>query len=136
MNVKNLRLNSVLNNESVSSKYPLINSCYEDGFRVGSYKYSGPIMISKSTVINWKISNRKISFLDFDVLTNKNYNAEFILLGVGKTFDTPYYELKSNFIKKKINLEIMSTFSACRVWNLTIQDDRNVIGFFIPLNFF
>ena len=133
---KNLRLDNTFKTKSVYNQYPVIDSCLEDGFRVSERKYFGPIIISKRKVINWKISNKKISIFHFDNLKKINYKAEFVLLGIGKKFEDPHNTLKAKLIQKDINLEIMSTYSACRVWNLTIQENRNIVGFFIPLNFF
>ena len=136
MSNKNISLKTNSENKDQKTKAPFINSYLKNGFLLDNKKFIGPIIVTKNKVFNWKLLSKNFNFSDFEFINKINYKPEFVLFGVGKTFDNPMFNLKSDFAEKDFSLEIMTTHSACRVWNLNINDNRKIIGFFISLNYF
>ena len=135
MSNKNISFKSNTENKNENSKPPFIHSYLKNGFILDNKEFIGPIIVTNNKVVNWRLLSRNFSFSDFEFINKINYKPEFVLFGVGKTFDNPMCNLKSEFTEKNLSLELMTTHSACRVWNLNINDNRKIIGFFIPLNY-
>ena len=136
MSFKNISFQNNKENKNQKSRFPLFNSYSQSGFILDDLEFKGPIIVTNNKVLNWSLSSKNINFSDFEYIYKIDYNPEFVLFGVGKTFDNPMFDLKSAFNINNLSLEIMTTHSACRVWNLNIKDNRNMIGFLIPLNYF
>ena len=136
MSFKNISFQNNKENKNQKSKFPFFNSYSQSGFILDDIEFKGPIIVTQNKVLNWSLSSKNINFSDFEYIYKIDYNPEFVLFGVGKTFDNPMFDLKSAFNINNLSLEVMTTHSACRVWNLNIKDNRNMIGFLIPLNYF
>ena len=47
---------------------------------------------------------------------------------VGKKINEPFFNIRSKMSKLSIPVEIMSTSSACRTWNVLLSEGRNLLA--------
>tara|TARA_Y100001935_G_scaffold54444_1_gene45516 strand:- start:35 stop:424 length:390 start_codon:yes stop_codon:yes gene_type:complete len=104
-----------------------IKNCSKDGFLIDNKLYNHSILISLENIHTWNVDSH---------ITDKNFNfiktlksfPELLLIGVGDTISSPYLDIRSKMSKLSIAVEIMTTQSACRTWNILISEGRQAFA--------
>ena len=110
-----------------------IISYFDDAFKLKDKLIKSNMIISKDRLIeNWSVDdypNLALQCLDQII----SWQPEIILIGTGKEPSSPNRELMAYVTSKNIGLEIMDTGAACRIYNLLIDEGRDVVAcLFLP----
>jgi len=103
-----------------------INSCTTNSITVNKKEYNKSIILYHTEIFtNWNLNDiNKLSNKDLDLL-NK-HTPELIILGTGPTSIYPNRKTLAILYNSKIPFEIMNSSSACRSYNLLVNDNRNI----------
>ena len=112
---------------SSKNKSLTIKNFSTDGFLIDNKLYNHSILISLENIHTWNVDSH---------ITDKNFNfiktlksfPELLLIGVGDTISSPYLDIRSKMSKLSIAVEIMTTQSACRTWNILISEGRQAFA--------
>ena len=104
-----------------------IKNFSKDGFLIDNKLYNHSILISLENIHTWNVDSH---------ITDKNFNfiktlksfPELLLIGAGDTISSPYLDIRSKMSKLSIAVEIMTTQSACRTWNILISEGRQAFA--------
>ena len=114
--------------------YPIINNYNLKGFLINNINYNFPVLINQEGVKAWNLKTETITVDDLLPFTMQDNKTEILLLGVGASPKNPEYEIKSFMSKSFIKVDIMSTESACRTWNILVSEHRIVsAGLLLPV---
>mgnify|MGYP001158730429 FL=1 len=92
---------------------------------IGEGVYNFNILVSNNKVGKWEFD--KIKDLTPKNLINVfNLEPEIILFGTGDKIIIPSKEIISEIHRKKIGVEYMITNSACKTFNILLNEGRNV----------
>ena len=103
-----------------------IKSFTGKSFIIGDNEYIVNIIIDEK-IISWNIKKSEL----FDL---KNYNSmmiskpDIIILGCGNKQFLPTHDFIDHFVSNNIGIEIMTTESACKTFNILISEQRKVIA--------
>ena len=111
-----------------SQKPTIIKNHSEKGFLVDKKLYNHSIIIDNFYVLKWDLNNSVIQESDFSFLEAQDKFPELLLIGVGKKINEPFFNIRSKMSKLSIPVEIMSTSSACRTWNVLLSEGRNLLA--------
>lgn len=110
-----------------------IRSISEQGIRVADKIYTGPVIISASTLLtDWPVSKPgelKIQHLD-KIL---DLDPELVLIGTGKRQSFLVPEMLMVFYRQSVGVETMNTQAACRTFNVLVSEGRNVVAALMPI---
>ena len=109
-------------------KLTIITNHSEKGFLVDKKLYNHSIIIDNFSVLKWGLNNSVIQESDFSFLEVQEKFPELLLIGVGKKINEPFFNIRSKMSKLSIPVEIMSTSSACRTWNVLLSEGRNLLA--------
>ena len=109
-------------------KPTIIKNHSEKGFLVDKKFYNHSIIINNFCVLKWDLNNSIIQESDFYFLEDHEKLPELLLIGVGKKINEPFFNIRSKMSKLSIPVEIMSTSSACRTWNVLLSEGRNLLA--------
>jgi len=112
-----------------------INSYTNSSVTINKQKYNKSLIIYQDDIfIDWELQDiNKLSLPDLNLL-NK-YNPELIILSTGDVSTYPTKNSLTLLYNSKIPFEIMNTASACRTYNLLVNDNRNIaVGIIINDN--
>ena len=109
-------------------KPTIIKNHSKKGFLVDKKLYSHSIIIDNFSVLKWDLNNSVIQESDFSFLKAKKKFPELLLIGAGKKINEPFFNIRSKMSKLSIPVEIMSTSSACRTWNVLLTEGRNLLA--------
>ena len=112
---------------SSKKKSLTIKNFSKNGFLIDNKLYNHSILISLENIHTWNVDSH---------ITDKNFNfiktlksfPELLLIGVGDTISSPYLDIRSKMSKLSIAVEIMTTPSACRTWNILISEGRQAFA--------
>ena len=104
-----------------------IKNFSKDGFLIDNKLYNYSILISSENIYTWNIHS-KITVKNFDFIKTLKSYPELLLIGVGDTISSPYLDIRSKMSKLSIAVEIMTTPSACRTWNILISEGRRAFA--------
>ena len=104
-----------------------IKNFSKDGFLIDKKLYNYSILISSENIHTWNIDTQ-ISNKNFDFIKTLKIFPELLLIGVGDTISCPYIDIRSKMSKLSIPVEIMTTPSACRTWNILISEGRQAFA--------
>ena len=112
---------------SSKKKSLTIKNFIKNGFLIDNKLYNHSILISLENIHTWNVDSH---------ITDKNFNfiktlksfPELLLIGVGDTISSPYLDIRSKMSKLSIAVEIMTTQSACRTWNILISEGRQAFA--------
>ena len=93
-----------------------------------NYKNYEHIIIDNNSILKWDLKNNVIQESDFSFLKDHEKLPELLLIGVGKKINEPFFNIRSKMSKLSIPVEIMSTSSACRTWNVLLSEGRNLLA--------
>ena len=108
-----------------------ITSYDAEGITIHTQKYTSSTIVSKNHIeANWGVL--KISELDENNLqTILNLNPEIIIIGHDATDEQIPMNIRVLLANKRIGIESMSVGSACRTFNILLNDNRNVVYAYI-----
>ena len=109
-------------------KPTIIKNHSKKGFLVDKKLYNHSIIINNFCVLKWDLNNNVIQESDFYFLEGQEKFPELLLIGVGKKINEPFFNIRSKMSKLSIPVEIMSTSSACRTWNVLLSEGRNLLA--------
>ena len=109
-------------------KPTIIKNHSKKGFLVDKKLYNHSIIINNFSVLKWDLNNNVIQESDFYFLEGQEKFPELLLIGVGKKINDPFFNIRSKMSKLSIPVEIMSTSSACRTWNVLLSEGRNLLA--------
>ena len=109
-------------------KLTIIKNHSEKGFLVDKKLYNHSIVIDNYSILKWDLNNCVIQESDFSFLEDYEKLPELLLIGVGKKINEPFFNIRSKMSKLSIPVEIMSTSSACRTWNVLLSEGRNLLA--------
>ena len=109
-------------------KPTIIKNHSEKGFLVDKKLYNHSIIIDNNSILKWDLKNNVIQESDFFFLEDHEKLPELLLIGVGKKINEPFFNIRSKMSKLSIPVEIMSTSSACRTWNVLLSEGRNLLA--------
>ena len=104
-----------------------IKNFSKDGFLIDKKLYNYSILISSENIHTWNIDTQ-ISNKNFDFIKTLKIFPELLLIGVGDTISCPYIDIRSKMSELSIPVEIMTTPSACRTWNILISEGRQAFA--------
>ena len=112
---------------SSKKKSLTIKKFSKDGFLIDNKLYNYSILISSENIHTWNI-DVQISDKNFEFIKTLKIYPELLLIGVGDTISCPYLEIRSKMSELSIPVEIMTTQSACRTWNILISEGRQAFA--------
>ena len=135
MAYQNAPINKLISVQSFESdgKLKILRGYFGGGFQVNDEFVSGSIILYPRKLLNCPISSSsEISqeLLDPHI---KDIKPDMLLVGVGDN-PTHLYQPLRNYAKQvTIGIDIMSTSSACRTWNVLLSEGRNVVACLIAV---
>lgn len=102
---------------------------WESGrIRIGERWVGGNVIVTPDEIVpDWAVANPH-AIVAADLGPAIERRPEIIVLGTGDTMHTPDVELMAALAEHAIGLEIMSTPSACRTFNVLVHEERRVIA--------
>ena len=111
-----------------------IKAISDEGIQVGEQWYSGPLIISATSLVtDWDA--RSVEDLlphSFDPIFE--LSPEVVLMGTGTRQYFPPMELMMEFYRRGIGAEVMSTTAACRTFNVLVSEQRLVVAALMPIS--
>ena len=104
-----------------------IKNFSKDGFLIDNKLYNHSILISSENIQTWSI-DAQITDKNFNFIKTLKSYPELLLIGVGDTISSPYLDIRLKMSKLSIAVEIMTTPSACRTWNILISEGRQAFA--------
>lgn len=110
-----------------------IHSYTNDYLVIDQSKYDCHCQIHHSGFVEpWLPKNlSQMVLADFNALLE--YKPDVIILGSGKKLKFPSNELRREFTRLNIGLEVMDTGAACRTYNILLSEGRNVAAVILLL---
>ena len=105
----------------------IIKNFSKNGFLIDNKSYNHSILISSENIHTWNIDSQ-ITDKNFNFIKTLKSYPELLLIGVGDTISSPYLDIRSKMSKLSIAVEIMTTQSACRTWNILISEGRQAFA--------
>ena len=112
---------------SGKKKSLIIKNFSKDGFLIDNKLHNYSILIGSENIQIWNI-DAQISNKNFDFVKTLKIYPELLLIGVGDTISSPYLDIRSKMSELSIAVEIMTTPSACRTWNVLISEGRKAFA--------
>ena len=112
---------------SSKKKSLTIKNFSKDGFLIDNKLYNHSILISSENIHTWNIDSQ-ITDKNFNFIKTLKSYPELLLIGVGDTISSPYLDIRSKMSNLSIAVEIMTTPSACRTWNILISEGRRAFA--------
>lgn len=122
-----------IQNFETDGKLKLLRGYSGGGFQVNDEYISGSLILYPREIHSCPISDA--SQLSKEILKPHvdAKNPDIVLIGVG-TNPTHLYKPIRDYLKKcNIGVDIMSTSSACRTWNVLLSEGRQVISCLIAV---
>ena len=132
---QNTPINKIISVQSLESdgKLKILRGYLGGGFQVNDEFVSGSIILYPRKLLKCPISNSsEISqeLLDPHI---KDIKPDMLLVGVGDNPKHLYQPLRDYAKQVTIGIDIMSTSSACRTWNVLLSEGRNVVACLIAV---
>ena len=96
-------------------------------FRIGGEVFSGPHIITASSVLSWG------GLEDTDAPLALSSEIDVLLVGTGEHMAYLPPEFRNALEKTGIGLEPMATASACRTFNVLLAEGRRVAAALLPV---
>ena len=132
---QNAPIDKIISVQSFESdgKLKILRGYLGGGFQVNDEFVSGSIILYPRKLLKCPISNSsEISqeLLDPHI---KDIKPDMLLVGVGDNPKHLYQPLRDYAKQVTIGIDIMSTSSACRTWNVLLSEGRNVVACLIAV---
>ncbi len=105
----------------------------DDGqFWVNGQLYKQSIIVTAETVIdNWSVAHfDDLSIEDFQRFAD--FDPEILVLGTGKVLRFPKPGMLQPLIDQKCGYEILSSRSACNIFNILLAEGRQSVAALLP----
>lgn len=113
------------------SKAPFFIKAYEDGqLFINDEVHIEPIIIFQDQLKKDLLPKTIEELTSAHIEQIIGFEPELILIGTGEHQKFLEHTLIAPFSKKKIGIEVMSTLSAARTFNLLREEGRKVLGIF------
>ncbi|SDI17560.1 Mth938-like domain-containing protein [Aliiruegeria lutimaris] len=96
-------------------------------FRLGGKVHEGSLVVAPSGVHPWA------GFADSATIANLREQIDFVLLGTGADMTPIPADLRRALEGAGIGIELMSTGSACRTYNVLLSEGRRLAAAVLPL---
>jgi len=114
-------------------KLKLLRGYIGGGFQVNDDFISGSILLAPRDVQQFPVSDASQLTLELLASHIDIIEPELFLIGVGGNPTHLYQQFRDYFKKRAIGLDIMSTASACRTWNVLQSEGRKVAACLIAI---
>ena len=114
-------------------KLKLLRGYIGGGFQVNDDFISGSILLAPRDVQQFPVSDASQLTLELLASHIDIIEPELFLIGVGGNPTHLYQPFRDYFKKRAIGLDIMSTASACRTWNVLQSEGRKVAACLIAI---
>jgi len=114
-------------------KLKLLRGYIGGGFQVNDDFISGSILLAPRDVQQFPVSDASQLTLELLASHIDIIEPELFLIGVGGNPKHLYQQFRDYFKKRAIGLDIMSTASACRTWNVLQSEGRKVAACLIAI---
>ncbi len=96
--------------------------------RIGEQWVGGNVIVTPDEIVpDWAVAD-PLAVAASDLAPAIDLKPEIIVLGMGDEMPTPDVELMALLAERSIGLEIMSTPSACRTFNVLVHEERRVVA--------
>ena len=89
-------------------------------FRIGTDIFRGNRFIYKNRILDWD------GFSDSNVILNYSYEIDVLFVGTGSDIKNIPSVFRKSIEKHDIGIEIMSTPTACRTYNVLLGEGRRI----------
>ncbi len=103
------------------------------GFRIGSARHEGSILILANGVYAWASQDIETEATALAELIRAGEPADFLLLGTGVSQIFPSAAVREAFEAPGLGIEPMATGSACRTYNILLAEQRHFAASFIAI---
>jgi len=103
---------------------PCVQSYSENSLVLDSKEFYFPVILTPREVIIDTLPQKLEDFFAKNIPELLGMRPELILIGTGKT----HRILDTHLNQSDIGVEIMTTGAACRIYNVMIEDSRNVLA--------
>ena len=115
----------------------VINGYGLEGFKINETLYSNCVILTPIQILEVKVNDLE-EFFEQDLRlifpADSGFEPDILLIGTGS-----HHKIISPHLKNKIkaqypalSIDVMSTGSACRTYNILMMEDRNVAVFLMP----
>ncbi len=113
---------------------PAIDAYGNGGFRFADMSHRGAILLLPSGVYGWPVTNpMDFTLSDFQPVFDEGDAIGFLLLGCGENMVRPAQDIRQEFDRRGIGLDIMSTGAAARTYNVLLAEQRAVAAALIAV---
>lgn len=96
--------------------------------RIGEQWVDGNVIVTPDEILpDWPVAD-PLAVATSDLRPAIELKPTIIILGTGDEMHTPDVELMAALAEHSIGLEIMSTPSACRTFNVLVHEERRVVA--------
>lgn len=96
--------------------------------RIGEQWVEGNVIVTPDEILpDWPVAD-PLAVATSDLRPAIELKPTIIILGTGDEMHTPDVELMAALAEHSIGLEIMSTPSACRTFNVLVHEERRVVA--------
>lgn len=105
-----------------------------DGFRVGTQRISGSLLITPEAARAWPVTDLTLASLaDFADVTAAEPSIEVLLLGTGGSMTRPPAVLLDALAGAGLRADFMDSRAAARTFNVLVAEDRRVAAALLAL---
>ena len=113
---------------------PAIDAYGNGGFRFADMSHRGAILLLPSGVYGWPVTSPgDFAVSDFQQVFDEGDAIGFLLLGCGENAVRPAQDIRQEFDRRGIGLDIMSTGAAARTYNVLLAEQRAVAAALIAV---
>lgn len=112
---------------------PPIDSYGGGGFRLNDAFRPGNLVLSPAGVADWSASQGALTAEDFAALIAEAADIDVLLVGMGAEIAALPRAVREAIESAGIGVEVMSTPSACRTYNVLLAEDRRVAAALIAI---
>jgi len=105
---------------------PPIDSYGGGGFRLNEAFREGNLVLTPATVATWGAEQGAITADDFEGVIAEAADIDVLLVGMGEEIAALPGDAREALEAAGIGVEVMSTPSACRTYNVLLAEDRRV----------
>lgn len=105
---------------------PPIDSSGGGGFRLNEMFREGHLFITPATVATWQAAQGAMTIDAFAPIIAEAADIDVLLVGMGVDIAALPRDVREAIEAAGIGVEVMSTPSACRTYNILLAEDRRV----------